>query len=464
MNSNSTRRGFLGRTLLAGAAFALRRLVSLGSWLRRPLAPVAARAAVGAAVDAGSPRTSRLTHGPLLGHLAPTSVRVWARGENAGWYTLAVVGEHGEVVATAEATPDRDYTMVWDVAGLDPGGRYAYEVRQGDGEDARTIFSGEDARFVTPLPQTAPSVTRLAVGSCAREEEGDRAVWRRMASLDPHALVLLGDTPYIDSTDLAVQHRRYREFAAVPEFTALLRARPLYATWDDHDFGKNDTNGLLDGKENARQAFVHYRANASCGDGTEGVYTSFRRGGVEFFLLDTRWFAGTGPSPIADGPTMLGRQQWEWLRDGLRASDAPFKILASGLIWNGAVRPGKPDHWDSYPAEKEALWRFLGEERISGVVLMGGDIHRTRVLRYPTEEIVGYALTELVTSPIHAGVIDDANAPHPALVFDSGTPHSFMLMTVDTTLDPPTLHASFQDATGRELYALTLDAAELRGA
>jgi alkaline phosphatase D len=282
-----------------------------------------------------------------------------------------------------------------------------------------------------------------------------------MAALDPHAVVLLGDTPYIDSTDLAVQRRRYGEFVAVRELTDLLRSRPLYATWDDHDFGRNDSDGRLGGKQNARQAFLEYHANPSYGDGDEGVYTSFRLGGVEVFLLDTRWFAGTGPSPIAEGLTMLGLQQWEWLREGLRASDAPFKVLASGLVWNGAVRPGKPDHWDSYPAEREALFRFLGEERISGVVLMGGDVHRTRVLRYPTEEVVGYALTELITSPIHDGVIVEADAPHPALVFDSGTPHSFLLLTIDTTVQPATLHASFQDGNGIELYTLTLDASAL---
>jgi alkaline phosphatase D len=446
-----TRRGFLLRSALAGAALLVRRWAAM---LGRPLAGAAS---LRGAATLSADRSPALTHGPLLGHLAPTRARVWARCAEPGTYALAVVGKDGETVVTADARRENDSTLVWDVGGLEPGARYAYEVRHGE----RTIFADPSATFVTPPPQTAPTVLRLAVGSCAREEEGDRTVWRRMASLEPHAVVLLGDTPYIDSVDLAVQRRRYGEFAAVEEFTALLRGRPLYATWDDHDFGRNDTNGLLPGKENARQAFIEYHGNPSYGDGAEGIYTSFRMGGIEVFLLDTRWFAATGTSPIADGPTMLGVQQWEWLRDGLRSSDAPFKLLASGLIWNGAVRPGKPDHWDTYPGERAALLEFLGEERISGVVLAGGDIHRTRVLRYPTEDVVGYAVTELVTSPIHAGVIEEADTPHPALVFDSGTPHAFLLLTVDTTVQPATLHASFQDGTGRELHALTLSAAEL---
>ena len=82
-------------------------------------------------------------------------------------------------------------------------------------------------------------------------------------------------------------------------------------------------------------------------------------------------------------------------------------------------------------------------------MLVSGDIHRTRVLRYETiETAAGYPLLELVTSPIHAGVIDAANAPHPALVHDSGEPHSFLFITVDTTVTPPTLAAQFQNAAG----------------
>ena len=113
--------------------------------------------------------------------------------------------------------------------------------------------------------------------------------------------------------------------------------------------------------------------------------------------------------------------------------------------------------------EKEVLFRFLGRERVSGVVLMGGDVHRTRVLRYDTSDSVGYPLTELITSPIHdgGGAMVANNAPHPDLIHDSGEPHSFLLLTADTTSSPPTLHARFENSAGRELYSLTLDTATL---
>ena len=98
----------------------------------------------------------RLTHGPLLGHLAPTSVEVWARCPGRGPYELVVAGQGVERAVTAEATPERDHTVVWTIDGLEPGREYRYEVRHG----GRTIFAHDGARLRTPLPQTAPAVIR----------------------------------------------------------------------------------------------------------------------------------------------------------------------------------------------------------------------------------------------------------------------------------------------------------------
>ena len=451
-----TRRGFLLGSAAGGVSAMGRRIAS---------------ALTGRSVAAyGATQTNRfagsgLSHGPFVGDLTSTSARVWAKCSIPGHYRLTARGiDEGEGFgaeefgAMAEASAVNDLCVVWRVTGLQPERRYSYEITfQG-----QSIEVDEDTFFVTPPSQEAPTLTRLALGSCAREDPGSSAVWRRMSALDPHAVVLLGDTPYIDSTVLDVQRTRYSEFAAVADFASLLRTRPLYATWDDHDFGANDTDGRLDGKDDARRAFIEYHANPSYGEDNQGVYTQFRRGGIEVFLLDARYFAGTEPSPFApDRPTLLGRRQWDWLRQELSASTAPFKLLVTGMIWNGAVRPGKLDHWGTYPHEREALFRFIGEERIPGIVLAGGDIHRTRVLRYETTETAGYPLTELVTSPIHGSVIDTANAPHPALVHDSGEPNALLLITVDTNRTPATLVAQFQNAAGRELYSVTLDTAML---
>ncbi len=402
---------------------------------------------------------SRVLHGPFVGHTTPDSVALWARLSESGAYSVVLTDESGRTLRTAVqgAHPDRDLCVVWKIGDLEADHEYRYRIEASGGT---LLTTGDGYRFRTPKPLDEPAAFSIAFGSCADEGPGTAGVWRRMGMVGAQAVVLLGDTPYIDSTDLAVQRRRYGEFAAADAMAGLLRSTPWYATWDDHDFGFNDVDGRLAGKADARRAFVEYHANPSYGDGTHGIYTSFRQGPIEVFLLDTRYFAATEPSPFAfHKPSLLGRTQWDWLRQGLSASDAPFKVLACGMVWNGALRPNKVDSWASYSHEREALFRFIGENRITGVVLVGGDIHRSRVIRHEVAELAGYDVTELITSPMHDRIIAAANAPHPGLVVDMGEPYSFLLLTADS--GEAKLSARFLNAPGTELYALALSSAEL---
>ena len=282
-----------------------------------------------------------------------------------------------------------------------------------------------------------------------------------MAENDADGLILLGDTPYIDTTNLEVQRAKHREFLSIPELSEFGRSRPVWGTWDDHDFGRNDSDGKLPGKENSRKAFTEYRALASYGDGESGVYTKFRRAGAEVFLLDTRWFARTEPSPVdPEKPSLLGKKQWQWLLDGLKASDAPFKVIACGMIWDNK-RNTESDDWSTYSHEREALFDFIGEQGISGVVLIGGDIHCSRWLQYKTEEQVGYPIRQFIVSPIHARVIPTLNVPHPDLIKGAAIPNVWLRLDVDTTAEDPTLHAHWIQMNGRQMWDVKLTESEL---
>lgn len=403
-------------------------------------------------VNADGP-SAPLTHGPFVGHITSREALVWARFSKPGRCLVRALSPGGhEVFVQVHSTSDRDGCVQWHLKSLRPGTRYHYEIEF----DGKLLVSGDNYFFETAGSKSSGTI-RVAFGSCAKEDAGSSAVWHRMRTVDPHAVVLLGDTPYIDSVDLAVQRKRHAEFASVPEYRKLFRNRSLYATWDDHDFGRNDTDGNLKGKENSRRAFIEYRSNPSYGDGHRGIYSKFRRGGVEVFLLDTRFFAGTEPSPFdKDRPSLLGKRQWKWLRRQLKASTAPFKVLACGMVWNDAVRPGKLDHWGTYPHERQALFEFIGDEKISGIILVGGDVHRTRVLQHDSVESAGYKIPEFITSPVHGGVIENAKVDHPGLVRDFGQPNTFLLMTVQGATRPNKLKAGFLDKAGRVIFEFAL--------
>ena len=404
------------------------------------------------------PSTAGLTHGPFLGHVSEHEAHVWARAVDPGPYRLTVSPtDEDERHVDAVASREHDLCLKWRVTDLDADAGYRFTVTA----DGDPLASGT---LWTAPPPERPAAISLAFASCVDERRfPDQPGWDVMAERGADAVVLLGDTPYIDSTELEVQRRRYREFYSIEPLARLLRGTSLYATWDDHDFGRNDTDGLLAGRERSRQAFVEYHAGPQFGDGEEGIYSSFRRGPVEVFLIDARWFANVETSPVdEDAPSLLGATQWRWLTTRIASSTATFKLLCTGMIWNDATRPLKTDHWGTYHVERDALFRFLGDEEISGVVLIAGDIHRSRVIEHATTESAGYRLTELITSPLANRVIELANAPHPGLRWDAGVPDTFLMIDADSTVGPPTLTARFLDSAGEELHVVHLDAASLR--
>ena len=405
---------------------------------------------------------SRITHGPFVGHVDETSARIWARIDRSGNYRLIISSKEDSFTRTVEQTSDRenDGCLVWTIQGLQSDTRYGYQIQLGS-QAEEMEGKGE---FRTAKSRLLRDTLTIAFGSCSNDLRfSSQKVWKQIGLQRPSLMVLLGDTPYIDSTDLLVQRQRYQEFYRLKGLQSLFRTIPFYATWDDHDFGANDTTGNLVGKESARESFIAYHANPGYGSKNQGIFTSFRRGPIEVFLLDTRWFAGTEPSPVdSDRPTLLGHVQWHWLKEGLMASQASFKILASGMIWNGAVRPGKKDHWETYSHERDALFSFLGEKRISGVVLMGGDIHRSRVLRYPTKNTVGYDLTEFISSPLANTVIETADVASPYLLHDVGQQETFMLLTADTLkAGKESLLMRCMNSQGEELFRTQLFLSEL---
>ncbi len=426
---------------------------------------LAGAAAFGAAVLAdpllaqGEAPTKGAPLGPILGHVDERSAMVWMRAATPGEYLLELLPEGGgeAILQRREAREEDDLCLHWRVEGLRPGTGYRYRILR-DGEE----IAADAAQQIATAPSAdEASRVRLAISSCAKEDEGSRAVWRRMASEEVDAVVLIGDTPYIDSTELEVQTRRHREFAAVAEYQELLRGRPCWWTWDDHDFAGNDASGLAAGKENTRLVFSRYRPQAEYGDGEGGIYTSFRRGPVEVFLLDTRWYAMTEPSFAGSHkPTMLGAKQWEWLQAGLLASTAPFKLLACGVIWDDKQN-AESDDWGTYRHELQAIQKFIGDHRIGGVVLVGGDIHASRVLRYPTEKTAGYRMVQFIASPIHGSTIPSLNVYHPNLVRSAVEPHVFLRLDVDGTASPAVLQATLLNKDGETVFGYRLTEGDL---
>jgi len=392
--------------------------------------------------------------GPVVGHVDHESARIWVRPNEAGNVTLHVLAPDGTAMFEnrAPARPDDDLCVVWHVPQLAAATDYRYAIRVGT--EQKPVA---EASFRTAADPGAASKAVLAFGSCASEKFP--GVWERMAAEGVEALFLCGDTPYIDSSDLAKNRERHRAFIGQKGLAEFARSRPVLGTWDDHDFGGNDSDGTKVDRQTIRKVFTEYRALASFGEDGAGIYTSLRRGPVEVFLIDARYFSQTEPS-FADPrkPTLLGKRQWAWLKRSLAASTAPFKVLATGMVWHDKPNKEKDD-WQTYAHEREALFGFIGAEKITGVVLLGGDVHVSLRLEHPTRETAGYPLPEYVVSPLHDSLIPKlVPTGNPRLKWSAVEPNVFLRMEADSTGKLPTLTSTWIRMDGTRLHEHVIQA------
>ena len=130
------------------------------------------------------------------------------------------------------------------------------------------------------------------------------------------------------------------------------------------------------------------------------------------------------------------------------------------MIWDDKKNT-ESDDWGTYMHERQALQSWLGENRVEGVVLIGGDIHVSRLLKYDTVEQVGYPIYQFITSPMHGSVIPSLNVSHPALIQSAEEPHVFLKLNVDTTVTPATLQAVWMNRDGKVIFDANIDRDEL---
>ena len=130
------------------------------------------------------------------------------------------------------------------------------------------------------------------------------------------------------------------------------------------------------------------------------------------------------------------------------------------MIWDDKKNT-ESDDWGTYMHERQALQSWLGDNRVEGVVLIGGDIHVSRLLKYDTVEQVGYPIYQFITSPMHGSVIPSLNVPHPALIQSAEEPYVFLKLNVDTTVTPATLQAVWMNRDGKVIFDVNIDRDEL---
>lgn len=264
-------------------------------------------------------------------------------------------------------------------------------------------------------------ITTMGFGSCARQER-PQPIWDTIHAARCDAFVLLGDNIYADTSDPAVFREKYALLAAMPGFAKLRETTPLFATWDDHDYGINDGGADFPAAAVAQQEFCDFfRVPATSPlRGSRGVYDCVTLGPagkrVQLILLDTRAFRSplkkdpANPKinlPNTDpGATVLGEDQWAWFERRLR-EPAEIRVVVSS-VQLVATEHGS-EKWGNFPHERARFFELLHRTRAEGVIVISGDRHLAELSRLGPADGAPYPLYDLTTSGLNQPVANESH-------------------------------------------------------
>ncbi len=374
-----------------------------------------------------------LTHGPLIGHTTDTTTRIWVRADGPCKMQVRFSSKGRTIVSeTIRLVDDNNFCGSAEVAGLLPKTTYSYRLFLDNKEQSRDVRQ-EVTTFGRALE---PGIIRIGFGHSLRGS-GDQDTWKVVEAKKPDLFILMGDNIYSDSTEPARQRKMYLQFRADRYFRAFGATTPIYAIWDDHDYGIDNSDRTQPGKERSLKTFNEIWPNPkSQAVHNSGIWTRFTAGGAEFFLMDVRYHRSVNGDPDGPAKTMLGKEQLAWLKNSLASSKAVFKFPVSGSSWNC----GGPEAWNhTFTYEYDALAKHIASNKVPGVILLGGDQHTCKIAVRPKESWGGYDLHEWM-----AGQLWNTKAER-----DKGYSRAFGLITLDTTKKPASARLEFFDRLGK---------------
>ncbi len=412
----------------------------------------------------------------MVGYTSPREALLWVQTNSPAdvhfiYYDTAAPDRRYST-ARLRTSKDSEYTAKIIADSVFPAHRYAYELYV----NGRQVERPYPLRFQIPSPAGSVSGTpsfRLAIGSCNYVNDpkfdgqsepygGDYEIFEQIRARRPDLMIWLGDNVYLRQGEWNSREGvlyRYTHTRSLPELQALLGSVHHYAIWDDRDFGPGDSDGSWWNKETSLEAFKLFWGNPCFGlDGRPGTTCSFTWADVEFFLLDNRYYRTPSDSGSVDS-TIQGPDQFEWLIESLVSSEATFKIVVSG---GQVLNPFQGfETYATYREEREALLEAIERERITGVLFLSGDRHRSELSRL--DRPLAYPLYDVTISPLTAKLYDLGFEPNPLRV--EGTwlvDHNFAILDFEGPHNDRRLTVTAIDRQGEIRWTHTIRANELR--
>jgi len=324
-----------------------------------------------------------------------------------------------------------------------------------------------------------PKQLRIAFGSCG-DQNKPQPILKQAVALQPDYFIFLGDNIYGDTYDTSELKQKYQNLGSKPEFRDLQQQTNILATWDDHDFGWNDSGRHYPFKQTSKQIFLDFFNEPADSDRRKhnGIYTSYlhQLGDklIQIILLDTRTFrdnlilyAGekTGDpsffyqpdySPhTSNDSTLLGEEQWQWLENTLNVK-ADLRIIGTstqfGITYNGY------EAWANFPHEQQRMVSLIAKCRAEGVLFISGDVHYAEIsaLRMPGIYPLYDFTSSGITSTWHFATPNANRIEGPVM------DNHFGLLTIDFTASEPSVRLECVDVSGNTRFEYTIPVKSLK--
>jgi phosphodiesterase/alkaline phosphatase D-like protein len=268
-------------------------------------------------------------------------------------------------VAVADA--DGVATFVLDT--LQPRTRYRYTV----GTAGTPPLTGAFRTF-----GDGPMSFRAVFASCA--SSGSRStVFSNMLARQPDLFFHMGDLHYrnIHVNDRSLFARAYHDVLTSPTQGQLFRHVPVAYTWDDHDYGPDNSDATSPSRPAALASYrtfvPHYPLDPAP---DAAIHQAFWMGRVRVLMTDTR----SARSPLHLAPsdrTMLGAAQLAWLlRELEAAARAPLVIWVNTVPWITKRDEATDEGWAPFAAERQTIADTIRRLGLTGrLVMLSGDAH-----------------------------------------------------------------------------------------
>ncbi len=258
---------------------------------------------------------------------------------------------------------------------------------------------------------------RVAIVSCMKDDLKDTAaIWQQLQTESADFFLMIGDNAYADIglpgvfTKMSAQrlwdrHMETRNKLSVFRWQKLV---PVFATWDDHDFGQNNGGRDFELKIESQKVFTSFfpmgltSADFSAGP---GVARQWSLGSQNFILLDNRSFRST--STDKNPPSHFGKEQTQWMLKRIKKNSLNW--LVSGDQFFGGYHP-----FESFEGQHpKKFTQFLGSLRSkkTPTLFVSGDRHMSEIMTISKKEL-GQNSYEITSSPIHSSIYPGASSKH----------------------------------------------------